>query len=234
VATPTLAAGINLPARRVIIRDYRRYDPNFGSIPIPNLEIKQMSGRAGRPGYDDVGEAVLYSRSEKEKVFLFENYLLSDTEAITSKLGTEPALRNHLLAVIASEIAETEEEIDRFISGTFFAHLEEMWTISGRIQSTLGFLVDNELVAYDEEYKATPFGKRTSALYIDPLSAVRLRAAIENISAGKVLDLAILQAVCATPDVFTLYLGRGDYGWVSGLVMEHARTRASSIFSYPK
>jgi helicase len=97
VATPTLAAGINLPARRVIIRDYRRYDPNFGSIPIPNLEIKQMSGRAGRPGYDDVGEAVLYSRSEKEKVFLFENYLLSDTEAITSKLGTEPALRNHLL-----------------------------------------------------------------------------------------------------------------------------------------
>jgi helicase len=223
VATPTLAAGINLPARRVIIRDYRRYDPNFGSIPIPNLEIKQMSGRAGRPGYDDVGEAVLYSRSEKEKVFLFENYLLSDTEAITSKLGTEPALRNHLLAVIASEIAETEEEIDRFISGTFFAHLEELWTISGRIQSTLGFLVDNELVSYDGEYRATPFGKRTSALYIDPLSAVRLRAAIENISEGKVLDLALLHAVCATPDVFKLYLGRGDYGWVSGLVMEHEK-----------
>jgi helicase len=167
IATPTLAAGINLPARRVIIRDYRRYDPNFGSIPIPNLEIKQMSGRAGRPRYDDVGEAVLLAKSSKERDFLMENYLMRDTEAITSKLGTEPALRNHLLALIASEIAETEEEIDRFIQGTFFAYLEDLWTISGRIQSTLLFLQENELISHDGKYKATSFGKKTSSLYID-------------------------------------------------------------------
>jgi helicase len=113
IATPTLAAGINLPARRVIIRDYRRYESNIGSIPIPNLEIKQMSGRAGRPRYDDVGEAVLVAKSEKESNFLLEHYLLSDTEAITSKLGSEPALRNHLLALIASEIAETLLKLQR-------------------------------------------------------------------------------------------------------------------------
>ncbi len=223
VATPTLAAGINLPARRVIIRDYRRYDPNFGSIPIPNLEIKQMSGRAGRPRYDDVGEAVLLAKSAKEKDFLLENYLLSDTEAITSKLGTEPALRNHLLALIASEITETKEEIDRFIQGTFFAHLEDLWTISGRIQSTLLFLEENELVAYDEKYRATSFGRKTSSLYIDPLSAIRLRMAILNMREGKNLDLPILQAVSATPDMLKLYLGRGDYGWVSAKVMEHEK-----------
>jgi helicase len=219
VATPTLAAGINLPARRVIIRDYRRYDANFGSIPIPNLEIKQMSGRAGRPRYDDVGEAVLLAKSSKEKDFLLENYLLSDTEAITSKLGTEPALRNHLLALIASEIAESEEEIDRFISGTFFAHLEDIWTISGRIQSTLVFLDESELVQYDGKYRATRFGKMTSSLYIDPLSAVKLRSAIENMKDG-ILELPILHAVCSTPDVLKLYLGRGDYGWVTAKVME--------------
>jgi helicase len=223
VATPTLAAGINLPARRVIIRDYRRYDPNFGSIPIPNLEIKQMSGRAGRPQYDDVGEAVLMAKSEKEKDFLMDNYLLSETEAINSKLGTEPALRNHLLALIASEIAETEEEIDRFIQGTFFAHLEDIWTISGRIQSTLIFLVENDLVQYDDRYRATRFGNKTSSLYIDPLSGVRLRKAIENVAAGKILDLAILHAVSATPDMLKLYLGRGDYSWVSAKVVEHEK-----------
>ncbi|KPQ43211.1 MAG: ski2-like helicase [Candidatus Methanoperedens nitroreducens] len=48
-ATPTLAAGLNLPARRVIIKGYRRYDVNFGQVPIPVLEYKQMAGRAGRP-----------------------------------------------------------------------------------------------------------------------------------------------------------------------------------------
>ena len=221
VATPTLAAGINLPARRVIVRDYRRYDPNLGSIPIPNLEIKQMSGRAGRPGYDDVGEAVLLAKSDKEKDFLLERYLLGDTEAITSKLGTEPALRNHLLALIASEITETEEEIDRFIQGTFFAHHEDLWTISGRIQSTLLFLEENELITYDEKVRATNFGKKTSALYIDPLSAVRLRSAIENMGEKKNMELPILHAVCSTPDMLKLYLGRGDYGWVSAKVMEH-------------
>ncbi len=223
VATPTLAAGINLPARRVIIRDYRRYDPNFGSVPIPNLEIKQMSGRAGRPQYDEVGEAVLMAKSEKERDFLLDNYLLADTEAITSKLGTEPALRNHLLALIASEIAETEEEIDRFIQGTFFAHLEDIWTISGRIQSTLIFLVENDLVQYDDRYRATRFGRMTSSLYIDPLSAVRLRKAIENVAQGKLQDLAILHAVSATPDMLKLYLGRGDYSWVSAKVLENEK-----------
>ncbi|UCE73629.1 MAG: DEAD/DEAH box helicase, partial [Methanomassiliicoccales archaeon] len=231
VATPTLAAGINLPARRVIVRDYRRYDPNFGSIPIPNLEIKQMMGRAGRPRYDDVGEGVLLAKSSKEKDFLLDHYLLSDTEAITSKLGTEPALRNHLLALIASEIAETEEEIERFIAGTFFAHLEELWTISGRVQSTLMFLEENELIVGNGRYRATNFGRKTSSLYIDPLSAVKLKAAIENIVDKKVTDLAILQAVSATPDMLKLYLGRGDYSWVSAKVMEHEE---DFLLSVPK
>ena len=41
VATPTLAAGVNIPAQRVIIRDLWRYNPNFGMYPIPILEYKQ-------------------------------------------------------------------------------------------------------------------------------------------------------------------------------------------------
>ena len=60
VATPTLAAGINLPARRVIVRDLTRYDDRIGiQAPIPVLEVQQMCGRAGRPRFDTSGEAVL-------------------------------------------------------------------------------------------------------------------------------------------------------------------------------
>ncbi|WP_243679737.1 helicase-related protein [Vulcanisaeta souniana] len=44
VATTTLAAGVNLPARRVIIHDYRRYEPGFGMEELPVMEYKQMSG----------------------------------------------------------------------------------------------------------------------------------------------------------------------------------------------
>ncbi|HDN74132.1 MAG TPA: hypothetical protein ENG16_03815, partial [Archaeoglobus sp.] len=54
VSTPTLAAGVNLPARRVIIKSLYRY--NGYSRKIKVAEYKQLSGRAGRPGLDEVGE----------------------------------------------------------------------------------------------------------------------------------------------------------------------------------
>src|SRR6266702_4446422 len=52
VATPTLAQGVDTPARRVVIQDLNRYDVNLGLSPIPVMEVKQMCGRAGRPRYD--------------------------------------------------------------------------------------------------------------------------------------------------------------------------------------
>ncbi|MFH0897379.1 MAG: DEAD/DEAH box helicase, partial [Candidatus Bathyarchaeota archaeon] len=43
-ATPTLAAGVNLPARRVVISSYERYEASYGRYPISVLEYKQMAG----------------------------------------------------------------------------------------------------------------------------------------------------------------------------------------------
>ena len=83
VATPTLAAGVNLPARRVVIRDYRRFEQSRGNYPIPVLEYKQMAGRAGRPKYDSYGEAVLYARSEDEREFLMDYYVAGLTSGAT-------------------------------------------------------------------------------------------------------------------------------------------------------
>jgi helicase len=210
-ATPTLAAGINLPARRVIIRDLRRFDENFGNVPIPVLEIKQMSGRAGRPQFDKEGEAVLIAKKENDIPFVMDNYLHGEPERIESKLGSEPALRMHILASIATAHVRSEEELMAFIDSTFFAHQLDVWTIEEKIQRVLEFLIKEDFVRSNGYLSPTVFGKRTSDLYIDPLSAVIMRDAL-----GKECDEIFphIHAICATPDMPKLYLRRGDYEYV--------------------
>lgn len=209
VATPTLAAGVNLPARRVIIRDYRRFEQNIGSYPIPVLEYKQMAGRAGRPKYDAYGEAILLARSESEKNELFDNYTLSDPEEIVSKLASPTAVRFHLLASIASDMTRNREEIDGLMSSTFFACQFEPSEIDDYVTSALDFLIDYELVVVkDGMYSPTALGKRTSQLYIDPETAILFRDALTT--AKEPSTFGLLHLICRSPDQPKSYVTRGE------------------------
>jgi len=220
VATPTLAAGINLPARRVIIRDLNRFDVNLGLSPIPVLEIKQMCGRAGRPKYDTYGEAILFAKDLDEVDELMQEYFLSEPEAIESKLGSEPALRMHVLASVATGHVHTEEDLLAFFNRTFFAFTGDVHTIHGKIQDVLGFLEKEDFLRRNEGFlKPTFFGKRTSDLYIDPLSAVRMRDSLLN---ERETPFYHLWTICSTPDMPKLYLRRGDYAWVEQKIDEEA------------
>ena len=224
IATPTLAAGINLPARRVVIRDVYRFEGGVGQVTIPVLEIKQMCGRAGRPRYDSEGEAVLLARTEEEKDFLMENYLLNDPEEIFSKLGSKPVLRSHVLATVATGTASSRESLMDFMGSTFFAHQTEVYHLEGAVDRVLEFLGKEGMILPGETLRATFFGRRVSDLYIDPLSAVMLRKALANFK-EEGMPLGMLQAVCSTPDMLSMYLRRGDYEWVE----EEARSRAEEL-----
>ncbi len=218
VATPTLASGINLPARRVIVRDLNRFDVNFGLSPIPVLEVKQMCGRAGRPKYDKYGEAILFAKDIDEVDDLIEEYFLSEPEAIESKLGSEPALRMHVLASVATGHVGTEEDLLAFFNRTFFAFAGDVYTIHGKIREVLDFLEKEEFInRHDGILKPTFFGKRTSDLYIDPLSAVKMRDTLRKPRDDPIFHL---WSLCTTPDMPKLYLRRGDYAWVEQKIEE--------------
>ena len=201
-ATPTLAIGMNLPARVVIINEYRRYEPGYGYYPIPVLEYKQMAGRAGRPRYDKFGDSILVAKTEDERDYLMENYILAETEKIWSKLAVEKILRSHVLATIASDFAHSEQGIYEFFGKTFYAHQYDARAIKAVIQKSLGFLFTEKMIELDKNnILATPFGRRVSELYIDPLTGVTIRDALTN-RADPVTDVSFLHMVSRTLDMY--------------------------------
>ncbi len=201
-ATPTLAFGVNLPARMVVIHSYRRYEPGYGYYPIRVLEYKQMAGRAGRPRYDKIGEALLIAKTEDERDYLMESYILAEPERIWSKLAVERILRSHVLATIAADFAHTEQGIYDFFGNTFYAYQYDPRAIRDVIAKILKFLYREEMIDVSgENVYATKYGRRVSELYIDPISGVTIREALVS-RAPEVSDVSFLHMIAHTPDMF--------------------------------
>jgi helicase len=214
-ATPTLASGINAPARRVIVRDVTRYDVEEGrSAPIPVMEVQQMCGRAGRPQYDRVGEAVLIARNEDQVEDLEERYILAGPEEIDSKLASEQALRVHLLAQVSIERQLTEDSLWEFIDSTFYAHTMPVATIKKQVERVLDFLTAPGpagkpfMERFDGKFRVTRIGQLTSDLYLDPLSVKRMLSYLDR-ATDTTSPVAFLHLVSCATEMPGMYL-RGE------------------------
>jgi len=177
VATPTLAAGINMPAFAVIIPSLYRYSIN-GMHRISVREVKQWLGRAGRPKYDSEGLGIIIARSELEKKELFEKYINGELEDITSRLAFEPILRMHLLALIANNYIYDLSSAEKFFSKTFYSiQYNDLSEILFKVEEIVKMLHDFNFIEFDEKkekFRATLIGKRVSELYLDPISGKKL------------------------------------------------------------
>jgi helicase len=217
-ATPTLAAGVNTPARRVIVRDWRRYDGDYGGMkPLDVLEVHQMMGRAGRPGLDPYGEAVLTAKSTEEYEDLVERYVEAEPEPVRSKLAAEPALRTHLLATVASGFARSREGLLEFLGRTLYAEQTdgrgELTRVTDR---ALDYLAANDFLERSGsdggELRVTSLGHTVSRLYLDPMSAATV---LDGLAWAEREDreptpLGLYHLIARTPDMYRLYLKSGD------------------------
>ncbi|MCK5107314.1 MAG: hypothetical protein KAQ83_01180 [Nanoarchaeota archaeon] len=207
-ATPTLAYGLDLPAFSVILQNLRRYSSQ-GLRYIPVLEYLQMSGRAGRPKFDNYGESIAIATSEKQKDELTEIYLKGVPEDIYSKLAAEPALRTYTLSLIATGFAGTKDELLKFFSKTFWAHhygdMSQINVIVSKVLDMLeeyGFLIlkgnsDFISIGDDIKIKPTPLGKRVAELYLDPLTADKIITGLKKADKNT-KTLAFLQLISNT------------------------------------
>ena len=204
-ATPTLAAGVNLPARRVVITSIFRYDYEYGgNIPLSILQYKQLCGRAGRPAYDKYGEAIIIADSRTNPEDLYNHFVLGEPEPIVSQLMNERALRVHVLGVIASRPKILKSELLYFFEETFLSKYHGNESISFEIDSLLQYLSDEGLIIMRNELlMATKFGKRISLLYIDPKTGIHFKKNLDNYNSNKINDgTNFLHWICDSYDFY--------------------------------
>lgn len=237
-ATPTLAAGLDMPAYRVVIRDLQRFSGGWGMQPIPVLEYEQMSGRAGRPGYDDEGQAITIGEDDDEREEIRAEYIEAPPEPIQSKLAARPVLRTHTLSLVATQYVTTTDELDGFVEDTFYAKQygdddalnRKLQTVKSRLDewdmieydqpSKDGFVTADQLTD-DAQLEATDLGERVSELYLDPYAAntivERLSRATDDPTA-----FATLHMVASTLEMRPLLsVRKGDREWLEQVLLRH-------------
>jgi helicase len=217
--TPTLAAGLDLPAFRAVLREVKRYTPT-GYNWIPVLEYHQIAGRAGRPGKEDYGECITIASDDRAKDELIDRYINGDPEQILSKLAVEPVLRTYILSLISTGFVRNRKELIGFFSKTFWAHqfgdMDQLIFKLDQMVSLLidyGFLLKNSMTVHEEDfrsasepilvkdideehYNATVVGKRVSELYLDPLTADHMINCLKQNESP--IDFALLHMVSHT------------------------------------
>ena len=206
-ATPTLAAGVNLPARRVVIPSVMRYTNN-GLEKISILEYKQMCGRAGRPQYDDMGESIIISKGYPDEIL--EYYVDGEPEPLESKtLDEDSSLRINLLGFIytASKFNATSyEKITKFFSQTFAAYqLSDDSILEKKISKQLEKLKEYGMITDENGFKPTKFGIRVFYLRIDPETAFNITGYVEDYVRGTKHTFGILHMITNLPEFYLRY-----------------------------
>ncbi|XP_063662214.1 DNA polymerase theta isoform X9 [Pan troglodytes] len=213
-ATSTLSSGVNLPARRVIIRT-----PIFGGRPLDILTYKQMVGRAGRKGVDTVGESILICKnSEKSKgIALLQGSLKPVRSCLQRREGEEvtASMIRAILEIIVGGVASTSQDMHTYAACTFLAasmkegkqgiQRNQESVQLGAIEACVMWLLENEFIQSTEAsdgtegkvYHPTHLGSATLSSSLSPADTLDIFADLQRAMKGFVLenDLHILYLV---------------------------------------
>ena len=208
-ATPSLMYGVNLPSKTVAIRDTTRWTSN-GPQPIPVFDYEQMSGRAGRPQYDDVGYSYLIAKTDDEAMNLQDYYIYGEIELTNSKLiENKDAIYKQIIAQIASTLSKDLDELVDFFEKTLYGYqmsnnpsmsLFASDSLKWELETALQFLLQNGIIrATPEGLKTTEFGNLIAKSNYAVETAVKIKEYITSIDRFNVAEF--IYALSETPDL---------------------------------
>lgn len=189
IATATLEMGLNLPVRQVVLYDLQAFN-GADFQPLSTNTVWQRIGRAGRPGLDQIGEAVLFSPSweanEKE-------YIAGNFEPIISALTNPKPLTEQIIVEISSGLVRNRTQLKRVLSLSLAARQNRLPDVDNLIfdMKRAGMIRDD---LQDDGYglKVTRLGRIAVRHFLSPETVILFRNILENHEKLSFFDLLLV------------------------------------------
>jgi replicative superfamily II helicase len=185
VATSTLAWGMNMPARRVIILGVHR-----GVDEVESHDILQMIGRSGRYGIDPMGDAyILVPESDVKKYK--QKYAQSnriESQLLQKSGPIYKVLAFHLVSEIFHGEIETTDDVHEWYKRSL-AYFQNKSINDSIVDGTLEILRKcGAIVEVDGKWQARTIGKVSSMFYMSPFDVADLYFNFKNLFDSKRQD----------------------------------------------
>lgn len=184
VATCSLAAGINLPARRVILHNAR-----MGRDLVGPAMLRQMRGRAGRKGKDEVGETYLCCR--QKDLDDVNELLRAELPQVSSSLATDKCrIRRALLEAIVVRLATSQDTLDDYVRKTLLFQSSDTQQVHENLKASLSDLQCRGFIALDNNsnLEATQLGQAIVTSSLDPEDGVFIHKELRKALQAFVMD----------------------------------------------
>ena len=211
-ATSTLAAGVNLPAKRVILHRHYVSGGRFKKN-IDPVKYNQMAGRAGRSGIDSSGEAILFAsgktpeRMEEELLELMNGECehlkscLRQTDIEERGVDRE-GMDRALLDVVSTNVVHSIHDLERFVKCTLFNAIDGLDMLTEDTKNSMMRLLSNRQMVEDRKnltYRTLPMGNAAVSNMMKPDFAQLVHDELNSARTHGIIvatDLHLIYLIC--------------------------------------
>jgi helicase len=240
-ATTTLAAGINTPASTVVLAENEFVGED--GRPFTVAEYKNMAGRAGRLGFNEIGKSIILAETPTERARLFQKYVLGLPEDVRSSFQHSD-LPTWTLRLLSQVRGVRSSELSGLLVNTFGGYSASLanprWiaSIEKEVTSFLARLLQFGLAEMEGDIvHLTLLGKACGASSLSFESGLRLVELMKQIDSSRTSATNVLAAIQVLAEMDSIYTpvmkkGRSESVRASEVSQRYGHTMPQTLQRY--